>query len=173
LVVLAGDIERGTRGVAWARTHFANVHVLYVAGNHEHYGERIGRLHQKLRAAAAGSNVTILENQQYEHGGVRFFGATMWTDFELLGDPSAAMTVAGRRGTGMADYVEIRREDTGRLMPKHTALLHAQSKLALLGFLASSDPSILQRLVFDGEQLTELITPSTSTGRLAASPSLP
>lgn len=41
VVVLAGDIDRGTKGVAWARQAFPDVPVLYVAGNHEHYDERI------------------------------------------------------------------------------------------------------------------------------------
>src|ERR1043165_9444945 len=49
VVVLAGDIDRGTRGVTWARMAFPGVPVLYVAGNHEHYEEQIGRLHEKLR----------------------------------------------------------------------------------------------------------------------------
>ena len=53
VVVLAGDIDRGTKGVAWARQAFPETPVLYVAGNHEHYDERIGRLHEKLREAAA------------------------------------------------------------------------------------------------------------------------
>jgi predicted phosphohydrolase len=82
IVVLAGDIDRGTRGVAWARTVFPGVPVLYVAGNHEHYDERIGRLHEKLREAAAGSNVHILENETFELDGYRFFGATLWTDLQ-------------------------------------------------------------------------------------------
>lgn len=63
LVVLAGDIDRGVRGVVWARQRFPDTPVLYVAGNHEHYDERLGRLHEKLRDAAAGSNVIILENE--------------------------------------------------------------------------------------------------------------
>ncbi len=46
VVVLAGDIDRGTKGVAWARQAFRDVPVLYEAGNHEHYDERIGRLHE-------------------------------------------------------------------------------------------------------------------------------
>ena len=77
VVVLAGDIDRGTKGIAWARQAFPDVPVLYVAGNHEHYDERIGRLHEKLRDAAGGSNVRILENETFEVDGYRFFGATL------------------------------------------------------------------------------------------------
>ena len=69
VVVLAGDIDRGARGVTWARIRFPDTPVLYVAGNHEFYDERIGRLHEKLREAAAGSNVHILENETLELGG--------------------------------------------------------------------------------------------------------
>lgn len=40
VVVLAGDIDRGVEGVTWARRMFPETLVLYVAGKHEHYGER-------------------------------------------------------------------------------------------------------------------------------------
>lgn len=139
VVVLAGDIDRGVRGVAWARMAFPGVPVLYVAGNHEHYDERIGRLHEKLREAAAGSNVHILENQTFELKGYRFFGATLWTDFNLFGDRATAMLAAGAKERGMNDYRKIRRRDTGRLQPKHTAMLHADSRLALSQFLDRGD----------------------------------
>jgi hypothetical protein len=43
LVVPAGDIDRGIKGVISTRQAFPKVPVLYVAGNHEHYDERIGR----------------------------------------------------------------------------------------------------------------------------------
>jgi Icc-related predicted phosphoesterase len=138
VVVLAGDIDRGTRGVTWARMAFPDVPVLYIAGNHEHYDERIGRLHEKLRAAAAGSNVHILENETFDLDGYRFFGATLWTDFNLFGDRPTAMIAAGVKEKGMNDYRKIRRKDTGRLQPKHTAMLHADSRLALTQFLAGS-----------------------------------
>lgn len=139
IVVLAGDIDRGTRGIAWARLTFPDVPVLYVAGNHEHYDERIGRLHEKLREAAAGSNIHILENESFALDGYRFFGATLWTDFNLLGDRLSAMAAAGSKEKGMNDYRKIRRHDTGRLHPHHTAQLHADSRLTLTRFLESGD----------------------------------
>jgi hypothetical protein len=37
LVILAGDIDRGIKGVVWARQAFPGIPVLYVAGNHEHF----------------------------------------------------------------------------------------------------------------------------------------
>ena len=35
VVVLAGDIDLGTKGVEWALGVFSNVPVIYVVGNHE------------------------------------------------------------------------------------------------------------------------------------------
>jgi len=139
IVVLAGDIDRGSRGVKWAATTLPETPVLYVAGNHEFYDERIGRLHEKLRAAAASTNVKVLENETYEFGGYCFFGATLWTDFNLFGDQPSAMLSAGAKTGGMTDYRKIRRQDTSRLQPKHTAMLHANSRLALMNFLRSGD----------------------------------
>ena len=49
VVVLAGDIDRGIKGVTWAQREFCDTPVLYVAGNHEHYDERIGRINENAR----------------------------------------------------------------------------------------------------------------------------
>src|ERR1019366_6412399 len=62
LAVLAGVIDRSIKGVLWERGAFLSVPELYVAGNNEHYYERIGRLHQRPREAAAGLNA--LPNQR-------------------------------------------------------------------------------------------------------------
>ncbi len=139
VVVLAGDTDRATKGVVWARKRFPDTPVLYIAGNHEFYNERIGRLHEKLREAAAGSNVIILENDTAELNGFRFFGATLWTDFALFGDRPSAMLAAGDKYTGMNDYRKIRRQDLSKLQPKHTAMIHADTRLALTKFLATGD----------------------------------
>ena len=53
--------------------------VIYVLGNHEHYGNRL----QKSYAMASEympENVTILEDQTKEIEGVLFVGSTLWTD---------------------------------------------------------------------------------------------
>lgn len=46
VVILAGDTDRGTKGVVWARKRFPETPILYIPGNYEFYGERIGRLHE-------------------------------------------------------------------------------------------------------------------------------
>lgn len=88
LVVLAGDIHRGTEGIVWAAQEFEGLPLVYVAGNHELYGGELHSCLQDLRAAAERtSNVTVLEraSRTFEMDGrrVRVLGATLWTDYEL------------------------------------------------------------------------------------------
>lgn len=94
VVVLAGDTSRGTEGIALARAWFPGLPVLYVAGNHEYYGESFPRLNHKLRAAADEAGVLFMENREVVLGGVRFLGCTLWTDFELFGGRQESMAAA-------------------------------------------------------------------------------
>jgi hypothetical protein len=83
LLVLAGDIHRGVQAVG----RFADwpVPVLYVAGNHEFYGEQWEKLREELRRAAQGTRVRFLDNDSVTLGGVRFLGSTLWTDYGVGG----------------------------------------------------------------------------------------
>jgi predicted phosphodiesterase len=107
LVILAGDIHKGTRGVQWASEMFS-VPVLYVPGNHEYYGGHIDRTLEKMRAASVNSaNVHVLDQDQIAMGDVRFLGATTWTDYTASGDFSRAMALARE---SMNDFKLIRAE---------------------------------------------------------------
>lgn len=83
VVVLAGDISVGTSGIEWAKT--IPKLIIYVAGNHEHWGSDIYDNLNAMRKAAKGSNVHFLENDQVNltiNGEtVRFLGCTLWTDY--------------------------------------------------------------------------------------------
>ena len=86
VVVLAGDIDVGWRGLDWAATAFAGKPVLYVAGNHEYYRRGIAEVDSALKAEAATSaNVQVLQGDEIVLGDIRFLGTTLWTDFALHG----------------------------------------------------------------------------------------
>lgn len=85
IVVLAGDIHEGAAGIEWAKARFAQP-IVYVAGNHEFYNGEIGAVTAAMKAAAAGSNVAVLDDQAVTIAGVRFLGAVLWTDFGLYGE---------------------------------------------------------------------------------------
>lgn len=124
LIVLAGDINKKTRGIEWASDTFS-CEVVYVMGNHEYYTGHFDRTLDKARKAAA-SHVHVLENETFVWRNTRFLGCTAWTDFSSTGDVSAAMSVA--RET-MTDFRAIR-ADTNfrRLRPDDVAARNRQAK---------------------------------------------
>lgn len=126
VVILAGDTNLKTKGVEWAREAFADRPVLYIPGNHEYYGETYQRQREKLRNAAAGSNVRLLDCDKYELDGVVFLGATLWTDFKLLGDQRIAMLTAQNV---MNDFEEIKTlPGSSRLKPVTTVDWHVEAR---------------------------------------------
>lgn len=106
VVILAGDIDWGVDGVRWARRAFANRPVIYVAGNHEFYGEHWTEALDAMRNAAAGSNVRFLEDATTVIDGVRFIGATLWTDFAYFGRDQIDAAMEAARW-GMNDFTQI------------------------------------------------------------------
>jgi len=86
LIILAGDIGVGTAGVRWAVAEAERLGktAIYVPGNHEYYGERLSVL-AKMKALTQGSRVHVLDMDALLLDGVRFLGATLWTDYLLFG----------------------------------------------------------------------------------------
>ena len=68
VVVLAGDVHTGTRGIDWAKETYTGKPVVYVLGNHEYYGKAIPKHTDTLRDRAKGSNVHVLENESITVG---------------------------------------------------------------------------------------------------------
>jgi Icc-related predicted phosphoesterase len=138
LVVLAGDVHVGTRGLEWCREQFPATSVIYVLGNHEYYGFAIPKLTEKLRQEAAGSQVFILNDEAKEISGVTFLGTTLWTDFRLLGDPVLSSREADQV---MNDYRRIRVSPPyRRLRPADTLARHQRSRRWLMLQLAERAP---------------------------------
>lgn len=90
VIVLAGDIDLGVRGIDWIEKQGFDCPVVYVLGNHEYYKHRYPGLVNKIKDRAAGKDIHVLENQSVDLDGVRFHGTTLWTNFELFGDPQLA-----------------------------------------------------------------------------------
>jgi len=84
VVILAGDIARPAEAIAWARG-FAKP-VLCVPGNHDFYGGSIPSTVHQLKQLCDRSDIHGLDNDEAVIGGVRFLGATLWTDFLLFGE---------------------------------------------------------------------------------------
>lgn len=133
VLVLAGDIDVGLEGLAWARESLHGRPVVYVNGNHEYYGFDWFRLVDRAREATAGSHVHFLENEAREIGGVRFIGATLWTDFKLYGDHREREAIDACRKV-MYDFPKI-----AGLTADAWKLRHAQSRAFLEDELVGRD----------------------------------
>jgi Icc-related predicted phosphoesterase len=131
LVVLAGDIHNGARGLEWAAAHF-DCPVVYVPGNHEYDFADLPAMRSALAQARRPAHVHLLDNAAAVIGGVRFLGTTLWTDFALAGDAGKAMNDAARC---MTDYVRIR-HGAALLTPRDTLALHRRARAWLERALA-------------------------------------
>lgn len=143
LVALAGDIGVGVRGIHWARRAIPDRPIIYVAGNHEFYGQDWDRLLLQARAEAAGTHVHFLENDSVDLGGLRVLGCSLWTDFRAMGATarSDAMAVAA---DNMMDYRLIRRDGRRiRLSPADTAQRCQDSRAWLERQISLADRPVL------------------------------
>lgn len=126
VIVLAGDIQPGLRSIRWIQEKFPDLAGVVVLGNHEFHGHALPKLNEEMKAFCAGSNVHLLDDSGGVIDGVRFLGATLWTDFNLFGSP----TDAGREAAAMMnDYKRIRVSPrSSKLKGRDTATLHARSR---------------------------------------------
>lgn len=113
VVILAGDIHIKGRGIEWIKKNIPNKPVIYILGNHEFYGNAYPKHIAKLKASLENEGIFLLENESISLDGISFYGCTLWTDFELFGDPR----IAGYHCQQiMNDYKKI------RLTPKYSKL---------------------------------------------------
>jgi predicted phosphohydrolase len=138
VVVLAGDIHQGTKGINWIKLHFPDTSVIYVIGNHEYYGHAIPDLTQTIKHQVAGSRIHVLENNGFKLGGFVFLGCTLWTDFQLGPDAHSSMLAAEQ---DMNDFSLIeKRGHGGRFRASDAAKIHARSVRWLKTQLSRHDP---------------------------------
>jgi hypothetical protein len=123
---------RALRIIEDAGKNFA--HVLLVPGNHEHYGGVFEETTGLLRKHLPG--VTVLDNEAVEIGGVRFFGTTLWSDFE---GRNAECFGRVRRRMGEYFFVKTRVGDAlRRFRPEDALNAHERAWAALRTELSSN-----------------------------------
>jgi predicted phosphodiesterase len=144
VLVLAGDVATGTRGIDWARSVSDGRPVLYVAGNHEFYGYAMPGLIEELRRAAAGSSVVVLENDELVLHGVRFLGCTLWSDFDFDGPEHRARSMRLCERI-VNDYEQITFAPARRpLAARDTRTFHLASRRWLASRLGATDrPTVI------------------------------
>lgn len=109
LVVLAGDIARPAQAIEWAQGFGRPV--LYVLGNHEFYGGSIDGTLAQARRLGTGTRVTVLQQDGCVIDGVRFLGATLWSDFSLHDEATRNALARQEAARLIHDSSRIRRHE--------------------------------------------------------------
>lgn len=133
------SLEQRERVLRFVNRALANFpHVLLIAGNHEHYDgvfeDTCGLLCRHL------PGVTVLDNTAVTIDGVRFFGSTLWTNFD--GGSQDAMN-AVRRRMGEFFFVKTRsgpeHGSLAKFRPEDALRAHEAAWSALLHEIGSDD----------------------------------
>ena len=136
VLVLAGDIANGVDPLRlfadWSER--SKVPIIFVAGNHEFYGHVMDPMIERMRESAKDFGIHFLENDRVDIDGVRFLGATLWTDYRLYANRSQQRQMAYAQDS-LNDHRLIR---TGRhVFTARNALdRHVRAKAWLTGELA-------------------------------------
>ena len=129
IVVLAGDVNLGTKGIEWIKAKISGKPVIYVLGNHEYYKGSYPKTLHKIKEAAQDSNVFVLENSFADIEGIRFHGTTLWTDFSIFGNPVQYGMICQ---SVMNDYKKIKRDPSySKMRTVDIFKIHQFSKLWL------------------------------------------
>ena len=129
VVVLAGDLAPYHPSTLQAiAMHWRSAsHILYVPGNHEFYWGEIDAVRGDLGARCAALGIQLLDRQALPIDGIRFIGATLWTDFQLYGlaEQPRARAVAKR---GMSDFAGLIQHGNGPFSPLESERRHAADR---------------------------------------------
>lgn len=125
VVVFAGDVNVGVKGIEWLKTEITGKPVVYVLGNHEYYKGSYPKTLNKIIEAAKDTNIHVLENKRLKINNVNFHGTTLWTDFSLFGNPRYYGSMCQSK---MNDYKKIRRDPSySKLRTIDTYRIHQKS----------------------------------------------
>ena len=142
VAVCAGDLSGSIAlSVAYLATHpvLGSKPAILVAGNHEYWDDEMSQAEEAGRWAAKGTNVRFLQGEAAEIDGLTFVGATLWTDYALLGEPAWH---ARRAAQAMEDHnriaVRTTSGDKRAFMPGDAVDLHRAQLSAIEAHLAKA-----------------------------------
>ena len=132
ILVLAGDFGTPKKLADWLKiVADPFLRVVAVLGNHDYWGFSVERAPEKWREGLAKhlpgdmmARLTLLERQTLDIGNIRFFGTTLWSDFD--GGDFYSMRAAQET---MQDHKRIRcHGGARRFLPRDALGLHLASK---------------------------------------------
>lgn len=140
VIVVAGDVDgklstSGRLLLERTRRELGKP-IIVVAGNHDYWRGSVDREIERTRERLQDDGIHILDCDTVTIAGVRFVGATLWTDYQITGHEWQAMHDAAAR---MNDF-KYAKSGTGtvrsRLTPDRLQALHARHRRYIEGVLA-------------------------------------
>ncbi|MYB35699.1 MAG: hypothetical protein F4X92_11415 [Gammaproteobacteria bacterium] len=133
VVVFAGDVGEHPNEINWINENAPDDRpVICVTGNHSRYNNNSSTVLEQIKKIAK-PNVHFLENEEIQYEGVRFLGATLWTDFSIYGYRDLARIQAARymndyRMCAVNDFDAHTGEKFTRIMhPSDTLKIHKET----------------------------------------------
>lgn len=145
IAVVVGDVsDRMDDSLAWcAKVIRPHMPVIYVPGNHDFYYADLTETSARARRQAVKLGIYYLDSDTVYVGGVRFIGATFWSDLELdavedgrlCPTKMSANLLRARKGS---DYKKIYLDRRNSLFatPEFTRALHFEQKRYITRMLA-------------------------------------
>ncbi len=127
IIILAGDIALGNKGVFWAREKFPDKRIVYVPGNHEFYNSNRIETLKFLRIAGKQNNVQVLDENEFvlKKECIRFLGCTLWTNFEYFGaENKVSAMISGQDDLNDFCLIEESGTKSGIFTPEYSVRLH-------------------------------------------------
>ena len=127
IVILAGDVGVGTKGVTWAHENFPEKIIVKIPGNHCYYGTNRKDTLAQMRIAGQVCKVSVMDNDELilPEYGIRILGATLWTDFLLFGQKNFERATTAAQGC-LNDFHMIY-DGVGTFTPLQSIELHKES----------------------------------------------
>ncbi len=130
IAIVAGDVTEGiSNSLEWL-AEFVRPHmdVVFVAGNHEFYGTCLPQEIEQGRRLAKNLSLHYLDGDAVVIHGLRFIGATLWTDYMLFGEDYQVAAMNAARW-GLMDHRLINRskEPWLRFQPDDAQSLHLEA----------------------------------------------
>jgi len=151
VVICAGDLAPVHTGrVADIARRWAGAdRILYVPGNHEYYGSEIDVARRELAQQCLQHDVKLLDPGAITVDGIRFIGATLWTDFLLKGVAGEAWAHL-EVGSSLSDFTGAIRHHGGQdglFATRECARRHAEDRAFIESELEEAERSGLTPVV--------------------------
>ena len=134
VVVCAGDVTGDAPSTFRAlRDAFpSSVRIVCVLGNEAFHDQVLEEVLRSARSLAPSFDIDLIEDSAVTIGGVRFIGATFWSDFRLHGpDPDIVSAALDAAEISIVDFVRIRSETGCTFTPYASTWTHSWSRVCI------------------------------------------